>query len=94
MNSLTYYNEFIDVLLITVSIIVGIPLKFKLPLTFTLFKVVCPETFNDDINVDASETTKLLKLVLSFKSLIDNNVDVENVEKVVISTYPDKSIDN
>ena len=84
----------IDVLLTTVSIIVVVLLTFKLSITFTLFKVVCPDTFNDDINVDESETDKLLKLVLWFKSLIDDDVDVENNEKKLISTYPDKSIDN
>jgi hypothetical protein len=48
----------------------------------------------DDSNVDAPVINKLLKLVLFFKLLIDNNADVENVENVVVSTYPDKSIDN
>jgi len=38
----------------------------------TLFKVDCPETFNDDNNVDALETTKLEKFVL-----LSNDVDVE-----------------
>ena len=41
----------------------------------------CPETFNDDNNVDELETIKLLKLVLLFKLFIDNIVDVENVDK-------------
>ena len=82
------------VFLITVSIIVVVPLTFKLPITFKSFKVACPETFNDDINVDALETYKLLKLVLLVKSLNDVIADVVKVEKVVVSTYPDKSIDN
>ena len=43
------------------------------------------------MNVDEPETYKLLKLILLFKSSIDNNVDV--VENVVVSTYPDKSLD-
>ena len=38
-------------LLITVSIIVVVPLTFKLLIIFTLFKTDCPETFNDDTNV-------------------------------------------
>ncbi len=80
--------------MITVSIIVVVPLTFKLPITFKLFKVACPDTLKDDINVDSLETTKLLKLVLLFKSLIDVIADVEKVEKVVVSTYPDKSMYN
>ena len=43
----------------------------------------------DDNNVDAPVINKLLKLVLLFKLLIDNNVDVEKVENVVVPTYPD-----
>ena len=74
--------------------IVVVPLTFKIPITFKLFKVACPETFNDDINVGELKTTKLLKSVLLFKLLIDTTVDVENVEKVVVSTYPDKSTYN
>ena len=77
-------NELNDVLLTTVSIIVVVPLTFKLPLILTLFKVDCPETFNDDNNVDELETIKLLKLVLLFKLFIDNIVDVENVDKLVV----------
>ncbi len=46
--------------------------------------MVWPETFNDDNNVDALETNKLEKLVLLFKLLIDDNVDVENVDKLVV----------
>ena len=45
-------NEFMDVLLIIVSIIVVVPLTFKLPIIFTLFKVDNPETLKDDNNVD------------------------------------------
>jgi hypothetical protein len=44
-----------------------------------LFNVVDPATFNDDNNVDELETTKLEKLVLLFKLLIDN---VELVDKL------------
>ena len=63
-------NELNDVLLTTVSIIVVVPLTFKLPLILTLFKVDCPETFNDDNNVDELETIKLLKLVLLFNDVV------------------------
>ena len=45
-------NEFMDVLLIIVSIIVVVPLTFKLPRIFTLLKVDNPETLKDDNNVD------------------------------------------
>ena len=44
-----------------------------------LFNVVDPATFNDDNNVDELETTKLEKLVLLFKLLIDN---VELVDRL------------
>ncbi len=37
-------------------------------------------------SVDALETNKLEKLVLLFKLLIDNNVDVEKLENVVLLT--------
>ena len=47
-----------------------------------------------EANVETPETDKLLKLVLLFKSLIDDVADVEKVEKVVVSTYPDKYINN
>jgi hypothetical protein len=63
-----------------------VPLTFKLPSISTLFKVDCPETFKDDDNVHEPETYKLLKLVLLFKLSIDENVDVEYVENVVVST--------
>ncbi len=79
-------NEFIDVLLITVSIIVVVPLTFKFPSIFPWFKVDWPDTFKDDDNLDEPETYKLLKSVLLFKLFIDDNVDVENVENVVVST--------
>ncbi len=58
---------------------VVVPPTFKLPLD-------APETFNEDKNVDALETEKLEKLVLLFKLLIDYDVDVEKVEKVLTST--------
>ena len=51
-------------MLITVSIIVVVPPTVKLPLTNKLIKLVDPDTFNDDNNVDALETNKLEKLVL------------------------------
>jgi hypothetical protein len=51
-------------LLITVSKIVVVPLTFKLPLIFTVFKLDVPDTINDDNNADALETTKLEKIVL------------------------------
>ena len=86
-------NELNVVLLTTVSIMVVLPLTFKLPIILTLFKVDCPDTFNDDINVDEPETIKLLKLVLLFKLFIDHNVDVEKFVKLVVLTYPDKFID-
>ena len=61
----------------------------------------CPDTLNDDNNVDELDTDKLVKLVLLYnvevvlnKLLIDNNVDVVKVEKVVVSTYPVKSMYN
>jgi hypothetical protein len=38
--------------------------------------LVDPDTFNDDKNVDALETNKLEKLVLLFKLVIDQDVDV------------------
>jgi hypothetical protein len=66
--------------------IVVVPQKFKIPLTNKLFKLVDPDTFNDEKNVDASETTKLEKIVLLFQLLIDNNVDVEKLENVVLLT--------
>jgi hypothetical protein len=43
------------------------------------FKLVAPDTFNDDKNVKSLETDKLLKLVLLL-------VSVENVENIAIST--------
>ena len=46
----------------------------------TWFKLDCPDTLKDDNNVDDPVINKLLKLVLLFKLLIDNKVDVENVE--------------
>ncbi len=51
------------VFLITVSINVVVPLTFKSPSIFTLFKVDRPETFKHDENVDEPETYKLLKLI-------------------------------
>ncbi len=51
-------------MLITVSKIVVVPLTFKLPLIFTVFKLDVPDTINDDNNADALETTKLEKIVL------------------------------
>ena len=90
-----------DVFLITVSIIVVVPLTFKLPIILTLFNVDWPETFNDDNNVDELDTYKLLKFVLlnivvdvEFKLLIDNVVDVESVDKFVVVAYTDGSIYN
>ena len=77
-------NELNVVLLTTVSIIVVVPPTFKLPFIFTVFKLDIPDTFNDDNNVDELETNKLEKLVLLFKLLIDDNVDVENVDKLVV----------
>ena len=94
-------NELNDVLLTTVSIIVVVPATFKLPMILTWFKVDWPDTFNDDNNVDELDTNKLVKLVLLYKLvvvlyklLIDNAVDVVKVENVVVSTYPDKSMHN
>ncbi len=51
-----------------------------------MFNVDWPEIFKYDDNVDEPDIDKLLKSVLLFKLLIDNNVDVENVENVVVST--------
>jgi hypothetical protein len=65
---------------------VVVPNTFRLPLILTLFKLVDPDTFNDDKNVDALETNKLEKLVLLFKLVIFNNVDVEKFDKVFTST--------
>jgi len=63
---------------------VVVPPTFKLPLTNKLFKLVDPDTFNDDNNVDEPKTSILEKLVLLFKLLIDNNVGVEKLENVVL----------
>ncbi len=41
---------------------VVVPNTFRLPLILTLFKLVDPDTFNDDNNVDALETNKLEKI--------------------------------
>ena len=42
--------------------------------------IILPVIFNDDNNVDALETNKLVKLVLLFKLLIDN---IELVDKLI-----------
>ncbi len=62
----------------------------------TLFKVDCPDTFNDDNNVDALKTIKLEKLVLlsndvdvEFKLFIDNNNDVDVLFKSLIDDNVD-----
>jgi hypothetical protein len=62
---------------------VVVPPTFKLPLTYKLFELVDPDTFNIDDNVDASETNISEKLVflncvsdVQLKSFIDNNVVV------------------
>ena len=65
---------------------VVVPNTFRLPLILTLFELVDPDAFNDDKNVDALETNKLEKLVLLFKLVIFNSVDVEKVDKVFTST--------
>ena len=69
---------------------VVVPATFKLLLILTLIKLDAPDRLKDDNNVVAN---KLLKSVLLFKFvicvvwvLIDNNVDVENVVNVVVST--------
>ena len=49
------------------ALLVIVPVTDKL-----LDSVVIPDTFNDDKNVDALETNKLVKLVL-----FNNNVDVD-----------------
>ncbi len=36
-----------------------------------MFKFFCPDTFNDDNNVDAPETYKLVKLVFLLKIDVD-----------------------
>ena len=78
---------------------VNVPVKFVNPDTFNellidvllfnvvepeTFKVDWPDTFNDDDNVDEPDINKLLKSVLLFKLLIDDNTDVVNVENVVV----------
>ena len=44
--------------------------------------IILPDTFNDDNNVDAPETTKLLKLVLL---LINNAELVDKLVKLVLN---------
>jgi hypothetical protein len=74
-----------------------VPDPMILPTTFNdelivvaLFNVVFPDTFNDDNNVDAPETYKLVKLVLlkisvdiAFKLLIDKIEKVDNEFKLL-----------
>ncbi len=55
---------------------VVVPPTFKLSLTDKLSKLVDPDRFNDDNNVDEPKTSILEKLVLLFKLLIANDVDV------------------
>ncbi len=67
-----------------------------------MFKFVGPDTFNDDNNVDAPETYKLVKLVLLIIAnveLLDNEFKLLNMVfivvcklfKFVLVAYPDKS---
>ncbi len=55
MNYDIIVQKFKSMILITVSIIVVVPLTFKLPWIFTLFNVDWLDTFKDDDNVDEPE---------------------------------------